>query len=46
VVPSSSGFILGPFVYLGHEMVWDRYGSPEERLLELAPPAGLLPAPG
>jgi uncharacterized membrane protein len=43
---SASGFILGPFVYLGHEMAWDRYGSPEERLLELAPPAGLLPAPG
>lgn len=43
---SASGFILGPFVYLGHEMVWDRYGSPGERLPELAPPAGLLPAPG
>jgi len=28
---SASGFILGPFVYLGHEMVWDRYGSPAER---------------
>ena len=43
---SASGFILGPFVYLGHEMVWDRYGSPGERLPEQAPPAGLLPAPG
>ena len=48
---SASGFILGPFIYLGHEMVWDRYGSPEERLPELTPPAepapaGLLPAPG
>jgi uncharacterized membrane protein len=48
---SASGFILGPFVYLGHEMVWDRYGSPAERVPELAPPAepvpaGLLPAPG
>jgi uncharacterized membrane protein len=48
---SASGFILGPFVYLGHEMVWDRYGSPAERRPELAPPAepvpaGLLPAPG
>jgi uncharacterized membrane protein len=42
---SASGFILGPFVYLGHEMVWDRYGSPEERPPELAPPAKLLPAP-
>jgi len=28
---SASGFFLGPFVYLGHEMVWDRYGSPPER---------------
>jgi uncharacterized membrane protein len=43
---SASGFILGPFVYLGHEMVWDRYGSPAERRPELAPPAKLLPAPG
>jgi uncharacterized membrane protein len=43
---SASGFILGPFVYLGHEKVWDRYGSPQEPLPELAPPAGLLPAPG
>jgi uncharacterized membrane protein len=48
---SASGFILGPFVYLGHEMVWDRYGSPAERRPELAPPAEpvparLLPAPG
>src|ERR1700728_3290253 len=28
VLLSASGFILGPFVYLGHEMVWDYYGSP------------------
>jgi len=45
---SASGFILGPFVYLGHEMAWDYYGWPEERLPELTPPAELelLPAPG
>ena len=43
---SASGFIFGPFVYLGHEMVWERYVSPGEHLPELAPPAGLLPAPG
>ena len=24
---SAFGFVLGPFVYLGHEMLWDRYGS-------------------
>lgn len=23
---SATGFVLGPFVYLGHELVWDRYG--------------------
>jgi uncharacterized membrane protein len=24
---SASGFVLGPFVYFGHEMAWDRFGS-------------------
>jgi uncharacterized membrane protein len=43
---SASGFFLGPFVYLGHEKVWDYYGSPGERPPELPPPAKLLPAPG
>jgi uncharacterized membrane protein len=48
---SASGFILGPFVYWGHEKAWDHYGAPAERLPEVAPlaepmPAGLLPAPG
>ena len=42
---SASGFILGPFVYWGHEKAWDHYGSPAERLPQLAPPAGLLPEP-
>jgi uncharacterized membrane protein len=43
---SASGFILGPFVYLGHEMAWDYFGSPRERTLDLPAPANLLPAPG
>ena len=43
---SASGFILGPFVYLGHEKVWDYYGSPAECPPEPALPAGLLPTPG
>jgi uncharacterized membrane protein len=43
---SASGFILGPFVYFGHEMVWDYYGSPGVRTLEPEAPALLLPAPG
>jgi len=27
---SAFGFVVGPFVYLGHEMAWDRLSSPEE----------------
>jgi uncharacterized membrane protein len=30
VVLSSAGFILGPFVYFGHEWLWDRYGSAQK----------------
>jgi uncharacterized membrane protein len=43
---SASGFILGPFVYLGHEMAWDYYGSPGARTAEPQAPIRLLPAPG
>jgi uncharacterized membrane protein len=42
---SASGFILGPFVYLGHEMIWDRYGSLAPRTPELPAPPKLLAAP-
>jgi uncharacterized membrane protein len=31
---SAFAFVVGPFVYLGHEMAWDRYGSPRERTLD------------
>jgi uncharacterized membrane protein len=41
---SASGFVLGPFVYWGHEKAWDRYGSPGEHLPEAVPPVELLPA--
>nr|WP_249780489.1 DUF2061 domain-containing protein [Bradyrhizobium sp. dw_411] len=43
---SASGFILGPFVYFGHEMAWDYYGSPGARTDETEAPTLLLPAPG
>jgi uncharacterized membrane protein len=43
---SASGFILGPFVYFGHEWAWDRYGSPAEAAAEFDAPLELLPAPG
>jgi uncharacterized membrane protein len=40
---SAFGFVVGPFVYLGHEMVWDRYRSPREGRPD-APTPPLLPA--
>jgi uncharacterized membrane protein len=42
---SAFAFVVGPFVYLGHEKLWDRYGSPNERTPDPAPPTKLLPAP-
>ncbi len=41
---SAVGFVVGPFVYLGHEMAWDRFGSPGERTHGLAS-ADATPAP-
>jgi uncharacterized membrane protein len=43
---SAFAFVVGPFVYLGHEKVWDYYGSPKERTGD--PPTGtsLVPASG
>jgi uncharacterized membrane protein len=32
------GFALGPFVYLGHEMLWDYYSAPQQRKPSLAVP--------
>jgi SAM-dependent methyltransferase len=42
---SAFGFLVGPFIYLGHEMAWDHYGSPRESALALPTPTKLLPAP-
>ena len=42
---SASGFILGPFVYFGHEWLWDHYGSPGEPVAEFHA-VELLPEPG
>jgi uncharacterized membrane protein len=41
-------FVVGPFVYLGHEKVWDYYSSPSEDSPQDPPPVSpkLLPAPG
>jgi uncharacterized membrane protein len=46
VALSASGFVLGPFVYLGHEMAWDYYDPPTAQATEPAAPMKLLPAPG
>jgi uncharacterized membrane protein len=35
-------FVVGPFVYLGHEMAWDYFTMPGERTGELALPANLV----
>jgi uncharacterized membrane protein len=42
---SAFGFVLGPFVYYGHEKIWDYYSSPADSSAE-PPPVKLLPAPG
>jgi uncharacterized membrane protein len=47
LILSASGFILGPFVYFGHEKAWDYFSRPKESPKEGAdlPPLKLLPAP-
>ena len=42
---SAFAFVVGPFVYLGHEKLWDYYGSPRARTLDPPTPTNLLPAP-
>jgi uncharacterized membrane protein len=42
---SAFGFVVGPFIYLGHEMAWDYYGSPREGALDLPTLTKLLPSP-
>ena len=45
---SAFAFVVGPFVYLGHEKLWDYYGARSAAPASdpaLPPPAKLLPAP-
>jgi uncharacterized membrane protein len=37
------GFVVGPFVYLGHEMAWDRLSPPEEPADDEASPTENVP---
>jgi uncharacterized membrane protein len=39
------GFVVGPFVYYGHEKLWDHYFPEDPHPQDLPPPAKLLPAP-
>ena len=43
---SAFGFVFGPFVYLGHEMIWDHYGWLAEPKDVSPSSIKLLPAPG
>jgi uncharacterized membrane protein len=42
---SAFGFVVGPFVYYGHEKLWDRFFPEDPQPFELPPPTKLLPAP-
>jgi uncharacterized membrane protein len=39
VLLSATGFVLGPFVYYGHEKAWDYFDPQVEKKLELLPSA-------
>ena len=39
VLLSATGFVLGPFVYYGHEKAWEYFGPQVEKKLELLPSA-------
>jgi uncharacterized membrane protein len=41
---SAFAFVLGPFVYFGHERVWDYFSGPGERPLDVPPPTNRVPA--
>ncbi len=43
VMLTAFGFVVGPFVYLGHEMAWDRFGAAGKRAKDA--PAQLPPGP-
>jgi uncharacterized membrane protein len=37
------GFVVGPLIYLGHEMAWDHYSAPKQHMPEQQAPTSLLP---
>jgi len=44
VVLSAFAVVVGPFVYLGHEKLWDYYGSPREPIPDSPAPVSVVPA--
>ncbi len=44
-VLSASGFFLGPFVYFGHEKLWDYFSARRQQPFDVADPIKLLRAP-
>jgi uncharacterized membrane protein len=45
VALSAFAFVVGPFVYLGHEKAWERFGAPAEPSAYATSPIKLVPAP-
>ena len=43
---SAFAFVVGPFIYLGHEKLWDYYTAPKQQAPDAFKPVKLLPAPG
>jgi uncharacterized membrane protein len=46
LILSATGFVLGPFVYYGHEKAWEYFGDDSAVKLSPAKEIELLPAPG
>ncbi len=45
LILSASGFVLGPFVYFGHEKAWEYFSPSTEPTVDPASALKLLPAP-
>jgi uncharacterized membrane protein len=46
VALSAFAFVVGPFVYIGHEKAWDYFSASAADAADPSPPMKLLPGPG